>query len=336
MRKFIPFVILLLAPVSHAFSQHQFEVGLSTGVTDYFGDLGNDAYFQTTSTRPGMALTFRNFLGKPKFGYEYHPFNIEARISWHRIGYDETKPISGRKGFELKNYGRGLGFRTDVFGSSVHLTYTLFADRRKSLSEQHAALFLFAGAGVYYAQPKADLFRGKMDLANRYYFWSDGTIRDQDESTGSGNVIEKDGKYETNLKDWHTEGQGAIGERSRKKNYSLIHVGFPLGFGFRYGLTSKTTLSFEAGYYKFLTDFLDDVNDAYVSYDEINALYPNDPDKQALARYISDPTGRGTIGYPGPATSTRGNPKTSDGYSFINLEVAYKFEFEPRKWIRWF
>ncbi len=336
MRKTILAVSMLLLTAGMAFSQRQFEMGLSAGITDYFGDLGNDQLIQTTSTRPGMALTLRNFTGKPKYGYVYHPFNVEARISWHRLGYDETKSINGRKGYELRNYGRGIGFRTDVFGTSVHITYTLYADRRKNLSDQHAALFLFAGAGVYYANPKADLFRGKIDMRNRYYFWSDGTVRDQDESTGSGSVIGKDGKFETNLKDWHTEGQGAKGEFKRKKNYSLIHVGIPFGMGFRYGLGPKTTLSVEFGYYKLMTDFLDDVSDAYATYDEINALYPNDPEKQKMARYISDPTGRGTIGYPGPATSARGNPKTTDGYSFINMEIAYRFEFEPRKWIRWF
>jgi hypothetical protein len=336
MRKILRCLFVLLICHTQAFSQRNFELGLSAGVTDYFGDLGNDDFVQTSSTRPGMALTLRNFLGKPKFGYQYHPFNVEARVSWHRIGYDETKPLAGRKGHQLRNYGRGLGFRTDVFGSSVNVTYTLYADRRKMLSEQQAALFLFIGAGIYYAEPKADLFRGKIDIANRYYFWSDGTVRDKDESTGEGNIIEKDGKFETNLKDWHTEGEGARGEFGRKSNYSYFHIGIPLGFGFRYGLGKSTTLSVEFGYYKFMTDFLDDASDGYASYDEIVSLYPNDPQKQLIARYISDPTGRGTIGYPGPATSARGNPKTTDGYSFLNMEIAYKFEFEPRKWARWF
>lgn len=333
MKKVIYCFVLFFISSPLAKAQRQFELGISGGITDYFGDLGNDAYIQTTSTRPGLALTLRNFLGKPKFGYQYHPFNVEARLSWHRIGYDETKPIAGRRGYDLRNYGRGLNFRTDIFGTSVHVTYTLYSDRRKELSNQQAALFVFTGAGVYYAQPKADLFKGSVDLANRYYYWSDGTLRDQDEVSGQGNIIEKDGKYETNLKDWHTEGQGAKSEFTRKKNYSYLHVGIPFGFGFRYGLCKKTTLSVEFGYYKFMTDFLDDVSDAYANYDEINSLYPDDPDKQAIARYISDPTGRGTSGYPGPATSARGNPKTTDGYSFINLEIAYKFEFEPRKWL---
>jgi hypothetical protein len=85
----------------------------------------------------------------------------------------------------------------------------------------------------------------------------------------------------------------------------------------------------------FFTDFIDDVSDAYPTHAEINANFPNDPVKQELALYISDPTGFGNSGYPGPATSPRGNPSKKDAHSFISLEIAYKFEFRkgiPRLW----
>ena len=43
------------------------EVGVSSGVTHYYGDLGNwDGPVQWNSVRPGMAVTFRNFLNNPK------------------------------------------------------------------------------------------------------------------------------------------------------------------------------------------------------------------------------------------------------------------------------
>ncbi|MCB8931463.1 MAG: hypothetical protein H6535_10235 [Bacteroidia bacterium] len=124
-------------------------------------------------------------------GFQYQPFSIEARISWQRIGYDETKPIGDKKGYQLRNYGRGLSFRTDVYGVSTHLSYTLYTNRRKPLYSQGAAMFFYVGVGVYYARPKADLFHGSIDINNRYYYWNDGTVRDQAESTGHGNVIKK-------------------------------------------------------------------------------------------------------------------------------------------------
>lgn len=175
---------LLIAVCLCTFAQAQrsVDIGLSGGFTNYFGDLGNDDFFQASSTRPASTITFRNFLNNPnKTGYLYQPFSIEARVSWQRIGYDETKPISGRSGYDLRNYGRGLGFRTDVYGFSTHVTYTWYANKRKPLAQQNAAMFFYAGVGVYYAEPKADLFQGAVDINNRYYFWNDGTTRDAPE-----------------------------------------------------------------------------------------------------------------------------------------------------------
>ena len=190
-------IYLFLASIcwfAQANAQRTVDIGVSLGASNYFGDLGNNELFQATSTRPGGAITFRNFLNNPmRTGNQYQPLSIESRFSWHRIGYDETKPIGGRSGYDLRNYGRGLSFRTDVYGFSTHLSYTWYPNKRKPLHSQGPAMFFYAGVGIYYAQPKADLFKGDIDINNRYYFWSDGTTRDQAEGTGEGNVIKKDG-----------------------------------------------------------------------------------------------------------------------------------------------
>ncbi len=335
MKKNLIFFLSLLFSF-HAIAQRSFEMGLASGATNYFGDLGNEKLFQTTSTRPGAAITIRNFSGNSSLtGNLYNPFSIEFRISWHRIGYEETKPIGDRRGFELRNYGRGIGFRNDIFGASTHLTYTFYRNKRIPLHRQGAAMFVFAGAGYFYGKPKGDLFHGSIGLSNRYYYWSDGTTRDQPENSGKGNVIEKDGTYETNLLDWSTESGQSLGELAGRKKYSYSHLGFPMGFGFRFGLSRLLTLSAEFGYYYFLTDFLDDVSDQYVTINDLEKLYPNNPEMQQMALYMSDPTGYGTTGYPGPATSPRGNPDKNDAYSFINVELAYKINFRSEK-IRFF
>jgi hypothetical protein len=307
-------------------------LGVSTGITNYFGDLGNDEFFQASSTNPGVAITLRNLIQPAQWsGMAYSRVNLETRLSWHRIGYDETAPIGERTGSELRNYKRGLSFRTDIVGLSTHVTYTFFPNRRLPMHRQHAAMFVFAGLGIYHAVPKADLFRGKIDLNNRYYFWSDGLVHDAPESSGTGNVIEKDGNYETNLNDWHTEAQGFTGENYNKKQYSPWHIGIPFGFGFRYGINKQLNFSVEFGYNKFFTDYLDDVSDAYPTFEQISQMYPGDYTKQELAKYITDPTGWGNAGVEGPATSPRGNPKISDSYSFINIEVSYNLRWHPEK-----
>ncbi|HNC34196.1 MAG TPA: hypothetical protein PLZ26_08765, partial [Bacteroidia bacterium] len=155
MKTLISAVIAMVAFTISTSAQSNIEIGISGGATNYFGDLGNNEVLQSTSTRPGGAITIRNFLNSPaKTGYQYQPLSVEARFSWHRIGYDETKSIGDKKGYQLRNYGRGLSFRTDVYGVSTHVSYTLYANKRKPLYAQGAAMYFYAGVGIYYARPK--------------------------------------------------------------------------------------------------------------------------------------------------------------------------------------
>jgi hypothetical protein len=321
MKKIALILLALISSITFTYGQRSFQVGIGGGITNYYGDLGNEPVVQWGSTQPGVAITVRNFLGRFNNGISKYPaFSMEFRFSWNRLQYDETKPIGSQSGFELRNYGRGISFRNDLFGAAVSGTYTFYQNKLVPLHMQGPAIFISAGIGAYYGKPKADLFRGDIDIANKYYFWYDGTIRDSPVESGQGNIIEKDGTYETNLADWLTEGSS--------DKYSYLNVGFPLALGFRQGISESITLSLEFGYYLFVTDFLDDVSDSYPTVDEINANFPNDPTSQALALYISDPTGLGNSGYPGPATSQRGNPSFKDTYSFLNLEVAYTFNLK--------
>jgi len=314
-------------------AQRTADLGFSTGITEYYGDLGNEAgIIPWSSTNIGCAVTLRNFLNNPmKSGAMFTPFSLEARLSWHRIGYDEATPIGNMKGQELRNYFRGLNFRNDILGASMHLTYTYYPDKHRSLYKQKFCVFGFVGIGAFYSRPKADLFRGKSNIDNRYFIWDDGTLRDADERTGKGNIIERDGTYETDLLQWRTEGQGDNFETGRRPMYSLVNVAFPSGLGVRYGVSKLMTLSAELAYYYFLTDYLDDVSDRYATNSEINRTFPDDPVKQQMAGYISDPSGRGTDGTAQmPPSSRRGNPKLNDSYAFISIEIAYKINLKQK------
>jgi hypothetical protein len=258
------------------------------------------------------------------------PFDVEARFSWHRLQYDETAPLAGKEGAELRNYHRGLSFRNDLFGISANATYTFFANKYRPLYKQKFAAFILAGVGAFYGSPKADLFHGSVDASNKYYYWNDGTVRDVDERSGKqGNIIEKDGTYETNLPDWHTEGQGKSAETNSKKPYSTVNVGFPLGVGIRYGMNKNITVSAELDYYYFITDYLDDVSDRYATYDELAANFP-DASQYELSKYVTDPTGYGSTGEINVMTSPRGNPTLKDAYTFFSIEVAYKITLRPK------
>lgn len=327
--------ILLLAVACLAYgtlsAQRNLEVGLATGVTHYYGDLGNiDGPMQWNSTRPGVTLTFRDFLNNPK-RYVTRSLTCEARLSWFRVGYDETAPIKGTEYTELRNYRRGLSFRNDMFGASGHLVLNAYREPYQPLFQQRFFMYFHIGLGVYYGKAKADLFNGDANLANRYYFWDDGTVRDAPRDVPTANVIGRDGTYETDLYEWQTEGGAGAGESGGGSRVSPWHIAVPMGAGVRYMVTRQMSVGMEFSYYMFTTDMIDDVSDRYATYAEIDEAYPNDPEMQAMARYISDPTGRGTDGNIGVRTSPRGNPGLLDSFSFLSLEVSYKFKRTPSK-----
>jgi hypothetical protein len=323
-------LLLAIILTSALYAQRNLEIGVTGGVTHYYGDLGNiDGPVQWNSTSPGMSLTFRDFLNNPK-RYVTRSLTTEARLSWFRIGYDETAAIKGTEVSDLKNYKRGLSFRNDLFGASGHLVLNAYREPFTPLFQQRFFMYFHIGVGIYYGRPKADLFRGEEDMANRYYFWEDGTVRDAPRGSSNSNVIERDGSYETDLYSWLTEGGVGAGDVAQTTRFSPWHVGIPMGAGLRYMITKQTSIGVEYSYLMFMTDMLDDVSDRYSTYVEIDAAY-SDPRKQELARYISDPTGWGTNGEYSIITSRRGNPGLLDSFSYFNLELSYKFKRRPQR-----
>ena len=323
-------LLLLLVPLSltEVAAQKAAVVAVSTGVTNYMGDLGNEKYFPFSSLSNGANVTLRNFLGG---GNSVNStFDLQVRLSWHRLQYDETKPLNGKQGMDLRNYLRGLSFRNDLFGTEVGVTYNIYPNKATPLWKPRWSFFVMAGIGAYYGTPRADLFNGSQDLSNRYYFWNDGTIRNAPQNAqGIGQEIKKDGKYETNLRDFYTEGQGYNNEIHRKAPYELCNLGVPTGFGVRYHYNKMLTLSAEFNYYYLITDYADDVSGRYATYEELRAAFPDDATFE-LAKYISDPTGRGTNGFIGPVTSPRGNPSKNDSFTYVSLEAAWKFYYKKK------
>lgn len=320
--------LLLATPAT---AQRNLEVGLAVGPDHFSGDLGNwNGALQWNGIRPAMSITFRDYLNNPK-RYVTRALATETRLSWHRLGYNEAEPTGGKAGVELRNYKRGLNFRNDLFGISQHLVLNMYKEPFQPLYEQRFFAYSYVGIGLFYGRPKGDLFHGAADLANRYYAWEDGTIRDKPRGTPDAQVIGQDGTYETDLYSWVTEGTGGGKEaRALSRVPSPWHVGVPVGFGVRYMVSRTVSVGMEFSYYMFVTDMLDAVSDRYATYAELGQAYP-DSTRQYMARYISDPTGWGTNGKESLYTSRRGNPGLPDSFSYLSFEVSYKFKRSPMR-----
>ncbi|MFM8431327.1 MAG: hypothetical protein ACKOA1_00870 [Bacteroidota bacterium] len=167
-RSWIISIALLSVAISSANAQRRTEIGFSLGGVNYIGDLANEPFFPVSSLAGGAAITIRDFMGRPQIRYK--TFDMQVRLSWHRLQYDETDPIGGKKGTELRNYLRGLNFRNDLFGCETGITYNIYLNRNQPLWKPSFSFFLSAAVGIFHGVPRADLFNGDISLANRYYF----------------------------------------------------------------------------------------------------------------------------------------------------------------------
>ncbi|MCW3118330.1 MAG: hypothetical protein JWM28_2412 [Chitinophagaceae bacterium] len=128
----------------------------------------------------------------------------------------------------------------------------------------------------------------------------------------------------TFLKPLSTEGEGFI---PSVRKYSLTQFSIPFGLGAERSLNEDMKVGIELGYRKLFTDYLDDVSNVYT--DEA-ALLAAKGQKAVDLAYRGYEIGAGP--YPG-AYTTRGNPKSKDGYFYIALTYTVRFYFDKYKQI---
>ena len=106
-----------------------------------------------------------------------------------------------------------------------------------------------------------------------------------------------------------TEGQGIA---DYPKKYSLTSIAFTMGFGLRYFLSSRYSLSLDALVREASTDYLDDASTNYVSYETL--LKNNGRTAADLGNKIFAATG-----------AKRANPGDKDWFQSVVLTLSYHF-----------
>jgi len=148
--------------------------------------------------------------------------------------------------FSYTNPERNLNFETSLFAIGGNIEY-----RFGHIIPNHAFLRPYVNVGL-----ESINFSSKGDLedvnGNSYYYWSDGTIRDQSESMGDANVLYRDYDYETDLR-LKEESEYGLGK------YSQRSIGFPLGAGIHFMISERASFSLGATYHLTLTDYMDNV-----------------------------------------------------------------------------
>lgn len=98
------------------------------------------------------------------------------------------------------------------------------------------------------------------------------------------------------------------------KNYSLVSVAIPFGFGMKMAFTDRLIASIDWGLRRTFTDYLDDVSTKYPKPGELSDVAAGFSDRSLVQ---SGPDGTNW-------NTQRGDPKTKDWYSTLMLTVSVR------------
>ncbi len=123
-----------------------------------------------------------------------------------------------------------------------------------------------------------------------------------------------------------TEGQGLPGYQDR---YALTQINIPFGIGLSFHLFDNFELGLEFTPRFTFTDYLDDVSDAYMSYEELIAA--NRPIAAMLTNRTGEYLGTGIVSV--PTGTQRGDPNDNDWYLFSGVYLSYNWgaDYSPIK-----
>ena len=113
-----------------------------------------------------------------------------------------------------------------------------------------------------------------------------------------------------------TEGQDI--PNSNVASYNLTQISLPIGIGLKLQLEPNIILSYEIGWRKTFTDYLDDVSGRYFDEAQIAA---NNGAAAADLSYRGDELAPGSTA---PVGSFRGDPDNKDWYILSNFTISYK------------
>lgn len=205
------------------------------------------------------------------------------------LKYDFTPHIAIRTSLNFAKVGgddkrnastlqfRNLSFESKITEGNLLLEYTLMNMEEKAFSP-----YVFAGIGLFHFNP--------------YAF---DTL---------GNKV--------NLKPLSTEGQG-LAQYPDRKPYKLTQFNIPFGGGVKFRISSNTVLSYEIGFRKLFTDYLDDVSTSYV--DQFILAQERGPKAVEMA-YRAGELKSGDPNYPAAGT-IRGGAKYKDWYYFQGITL---------------
>ena len=294
---FISLNVLSLRSYSQSIStaNGKIEIGLGLGPMFFLGDLGGTAGIGRDFLKDlDFPLTT---LSKSIYANVYPSEWIGFRIALNHgtlKGDDAEAPNKG--GAEVDRLQRNLSFKTSVLEAylAAEIYPTVFFEQYDGLEKKFRPYGII-GIGGYKYNPKAKL----------------------------------DGQW-VELHPLRLEGQG-MSEYPERKEYSLLQLEVPMGFGFKYYLKENMYVGMEVLHRQLFTDYVDDVSTNYVDPD-VFANYLSAADAAKARRLYYRGTYASAVSNPGNIqTFMRGDPTDQDAFFSTILRVGWRLGDDPNK-----
>lgn len=202
-------------------------IGLGTGMFSYYGDVYDKHLVNFQVSRVAYELSIHQTLT---------PYlNIGFYTCFGKLGANERLVT------------RNLNFESQIRVGGVHFEYNFqnFFRTKRNISP-----WISVGFESFEFLSKTDLFDAN---GNRYYYWSDGSIRNIDEHdpfAWQASFLTRDYTYETDVRNTNPDNFGEYPERS---------FAIPVGAGFTMHLTDKWDAVFGTTFHFTFTDYIDGV-----------------------------------------------------------------------------
>jgi len=218
-------------------------IGAGVGSINFIGEVRNKYYKDFTYGNTGINIdVYRALDSCFKFGFRY----LYGKLSYARYDLNPAKNFN----FQTKL----MSFGSNIMYNFSNLKFIGNSDKKR-LSPYVSLGFEFMNFETY-----GDLYDAR---GNKYYSWSDGTVRDIDEATdpthSKGRILVRDGVYETSLKDQNIDGLPLS---------SPLVLGIPLELGCEFIVSQKVSFKLGYSYHYTLTDNIDNITTKGKNYDK--------------------------------------------------------------------
>lgn len=210
------------------------KISLGVGMLSYHGDLYSKHFQAPWTARVAYDLNISQRIAKP--------LQLNFNILFGKLGANEW----------LNN--RQENFQSEIRSGGISLLY----DFGNFLPENSRVRpWISFGVNSFEFLSKTDLYDKN---GNKYYYWSDGSIKNIDENTLNANTavnIVRDYSYETDIRELNKDGFGKYAERA---------WAFPVGAGAIMKITDRFDFKIGLQYYFTTTDYIDGITTNSLGY----------------------------------------------------------------------